>query len=65
MKQAAAREEHIVLFLPYLRLKKNYSVAGVDFVPLRTAEGKVTPGLESATGPLDKILSGYCAFHSS
>lgn len=23
MKEAGAREEHIVLFLPYLRLKKN------------------------------------------
>src|SRR4051794_40556086 len=63
MKEAAAREEHIVLFLPYLRLKKNYTVAGVDFVPLRTSDGEVTPGLESAIGPLDKIVSGYIDRH--
>ena len=63
MKVAAVREEHIVLFLPYLRLKKNYSVAGVDFVPLRTDDGKVTSGFESAAGPLDKILSGYIDRH--
>jgi hypothetical protein len=63
MKEAIRREEHIVLFLPYLRLKKNYSVAGVDFLPLRTGDGTVTPGLEAAAEPLDKILSGYIDRH--
>jgi hypothetical protein len=60
---AAAREEHIVLFLPYLRLKQKYSVAGVDFVPLRSEDGKLTSGLESAAVALDKILSGYFDRH--
>jgi hypothetical protein len=63
LKEAVIREEHIVLFLPYLRLGKSYRVAGVDFVPLRTKDGKVTSGLESSAGPLDKILSGYIDRH--
>lgn len=62
-KEAAAREDHIVLFLPYLRLMQKYSVAGVDFVPLRTKDGNVTSGLESAVDALDRILSGYIDRH--
>lgn len=62
-KVAAAREEHIVLFLPYLRLTQKYSVAGVDFVPLRTESGEVTSGLESAVDALDTILSSYIDRH--
>jgi hypothetical protein len=55
-ERGTTREEHTVLFLPYLRLAKSYSVTGVDFVPLRTNDGKASSGLESSAGPLDKIL---------
>jgi hypothetical protein len=63
MEQVAKREEHIILFLPYLRLKKGHRVAGVEFVPLRDESGTVWPRLESAAAPLDKILSGHIDRH--
>lgn len=64
-KEAAATEEHIVLFLPYLRLKLKCRVAGVDFFPLRAEDGRVTAGLESVVDALDKILSGYVDRHGT
>lgn len=57
--------QHIVLFLPYVRLKKAYAVAGVNFVPLRTAEGRATQGMESLIAPLQKILSGHIDRHGN
>jgi hypothetical protein len=61
--EADARDEHIVLFLPYLRLKQACSVTGVNFVPLRTKDGEVTSELEGALDALDRILSGYIDRH--
>jgi hypothetical protein len=55
--------QHIVLFLPYVRLNRTYTVAGVNFVPLLTAEGQAVQGLESLIAPLQKILSGHIDRH--
>jgi hypothetical protein len=52
-------DSHFVVFLPYLRLKQPYQVAGVNFIPLRTSGGSVAPELASAVVPVAKILSGY------
>lgn len=57
------RDQHLVLFLPFLRLKTPCTVAGVEFVPLRVAEGNVPAIVESAIRPLDRILSGYIDRH--
>lgn len=57
------RDHHLVLFLPFVRLKTSCTVAGVEFVPLRDADGKVPALLHSAVGPLEKILSGYIDRH--
>lgn len=59
----AERGQHLVLFLPFVRLKTACTVAGIEFVPLRDADDKVPTILESAVGPLDKILSGYIDRH--
>jgi len=57
------RDHHLVLFLPFVRLKTSCTVAGIEFVPLRDADGKVPSILETALGPLKKILSGYIDRH--
>jgi hypothetical protein len=57
------RDHHLVLFLPFVRLKTSCTVAGVDFVPLRDADGKVPPVLDGALAALEKILSGYIDRH--
>lgn len=46
-------------FMPWLRLKKAYSIAGVEFVPMRDASGVTAPILADAVGALSKILSGH------
>jgi hypothetical protein len=51
--------QHAVVFLPFLRLNKGHSVAGVDFLPLRDGDGKVPEALGTVVEPLTKILSGY------
>jgi hypothetical protein len=33
----AKREQHVIAFLPFVRLKKACTVAGVEFLPLRDA----------------------------
>jgi hypothetical protein len=58
-REAAAAGQHAVLFMPFLRLKKGYKAAGVDFLPLRDSDGQVSEVLRTAEGPLLKILSGY------
>ena len=55
----AEREHHVVVFLPFVRLKRAYAVAGVEFVPLRDEDDKVPDPLLSAVEPLERILSGY------
>ena len=55
----AKREQHVVIFLPFLRLKAACAVAGVEFVPLRDADDRVADILKTAEKPIDKILSGY------
>lgn len=61
--QSGKREQHLVLFLPFVRLKAPCSVAGVEFVPLRGEKNEVPQVLEAAVGPLEKILSGYVDRH--
>lgn len=55
----AGATQHGVIFLPFVQIKRGYQVAGVEFLPLRDADGKVAPVLESAVAPLEKIRSGY------
>ena len=55
---------HTVVFLPFLRIEKGYSVAGVEFLPLRDPAGRVPLVLQSAVEPLDRILSGYVDRHN-
>jgi hypothetical protein len=54
---------HLVLFLPYLRLKAGHSIAGVDFLPLRDVDGNVPATLASAEKPMLKILSSHIDHH--
>ena len=64
--EAAARverEQHLVVFLPFLRLKTACAVAGVEFVPLRDADDKVPEVLKTAREAIDKVLSGYIDRH--
>src|SRR4051812_766641 len=56
---AAGAEQHHIAFLPFLRLKRGYTIAGVEFLPLRDPDGKVPPPLESAVKAVETILSGY------
>lgn len=59
----ARGEHHLVIFLPFLRLGAGHTVAGVEFLPLRDANGKTPAVLEAAVAPLDRILSGYIDRH--
>lgn len=59
------RDQHLVLFLPFLHLSEPHTVAGVEFVPLRNRDGKIPAVLESAVGGLDTILSGYIDRHGA
>ncbi|MPZ20159.1 MAG: hypothetical protein GEV06_19910 [Luteitalea sp.] len=58
--EAKPPEQLSVIFMPFLRMKRGYTVAGgVEFLPLRDGTGKVPPILQSVVPPLDRILSGY------
>jgi hypothetical protein len=46
-------------FLPWLRLKKPHTVAGVEFVPMRDDAGVTASVLVDSIEPLTKVLSGY------
>jgi hypothetical protein len=59
----SAVPSHLVFFLPFLRLKQAYTVAGVEFVPLRTADGRVSESLQSGVAAIERILSGYLDKH--
>ena len=48
-----------IAFLPWLRLKTTYCIAGVEFVPLRDVSSTTPPILTDAINPLTAILSGY------
>ena len=61
--EGATAVQHLVFFLPYLRLKTCQSIAGVDFLPLRGPDGHVTSHLESAESALSRILSSYIDRH--
>lgn len=54
---------HVIVFLPFLRLKSGHRIAGVEFLPLRDAENKVPQILENAVAPLSVILKGYADRH--
>ncbi|MEW6321672.1 MAG: hypothetical protein AB1635_11375 [Acidobacteriota bacterium] len=58
-------QQHLVVFLPFLRLKEPCAVAGVEFLPLRTDSGEVPEVLAATAGPLGKILSGYVDRHGA
>jgi hypothetical protein len=62
-RESMAAASHIVMFLPFLRLKASYSAAGVEFAPLRDQERRITPSLGGVSGSLLKILSGYIDRH--
>ena len=51
--------QHMIFFLPYLRIKTSHSIAGVHFSPFRDPDGRVPPHLESAARALSRILSSY------
>ena len=51
--------QHGVIFLPFLRLRKGLTVAGMEFLPLIDADGRMPAALESAGAPLSTILKGY------
>lgn len=55
--------QHLVVFLPFLRLKAGHSIAGVDFIPLRDHETRVPDAVKDAETPLLKILSTYVDRH--
>lgn len=55
--------EHVVIFLPFLRIKSGECVAGVEFLPLRDADGNTPEPLATAREPLTTILSGYIDRH--
>lgn len=55
--------QHLVAFLPFLRLKGQHSVAGIDFVPLKDHDAKVPEILKDAEKALLKILSSYVDRH--
>lgn len=57
--QAATNVAHQIAFLPWLRLKTTYHVAGVDFMPLRDAQGATPILLTDLVEPLRTILSSY------
>ena len=56
---SADTKSHHIAFLPFLRVKKGFTVAGVEFLPLRDKDGKAPPPLESAVKAVETILSGY------
>lgn len=62
-REKASASHHLVYFLPYLRLEACHSVAGLDFVPFRDANGSVPRQLEKAESALSKILSSYIDKH--
>jgi hypothetical protein len=57
------RPQHLVIFMPFLRMKEGHTIGGIEFLPLRDAEGAVTAPLASAEKPLSIILSGYVDRH--
>lgn len=62
-RRKASEIQHLVFFLPYVRLRGPHSIAGVDFWPLRDAEGRVPMRLESVESSLSRILSSYIDRH--
>lgn len=55
--------QHLVIFMQFLRLQAGHTIAGVEFLPLRDPEGKVSAQLAGAEKALMKILSGYIDRH--
>jgi hypothetical protein len=62
-EEQTRRTGHLVLYLPFLRLKTEHAVAGTAFLPLRCGDGKVWPQLSAAEKPVMKILTGYMDRH--
>lgn len=54
-----ASQQHLTLFLPFVRLRSTHGVAGVEFVPLHDSDGHVPAALGQAESALITILSGY------
>lgn len=52
---------HLVILLPWLRLKKQHRVAGVEFCPFRDESGRAHPVFRGAVTSITTILSSYRA----
>ncbi len=63
--EEAKTVQHMIFFLPYLRIKTRHSIADVDFSPFRDPDGRVTPHLENAVPALSRILSSYIDWHGT
>jgi hypothetical protein len=59
------RDEHLVLYLPFLRLETSHTLAGVEFVPLRDGDDKVPVQLSAAKKAAMRILAGYMDRHGN
>jgi hypothetical protein len=55
----AEPDTHLVIFLPWLRLKKSHRIAGVEFWPFRDDDGKASRVFRGAVRSLARILSSY------
>ena len=55
--------QHLIIFLPFLRLKTGHSIAGVNFLPFRDVDQHMPAELESAESALSRILSDYMDRH--
>jgi hypothetical protein len=62
-RELNAAASHIVMFLPFLRLKSSHQVAGVEFVPLRDQQRQFTQSLSLVGSSILSILSGYVDRH--
>jgi hypothetical protein len=62
-EESDANTAHNVAFLPFLRLKRRYTIAGVEFLPLRDEAGAVPQPLQSGVKAIETILSGYVDRH--
>ena len=57
--------QRLIFFLPYLRLATGQSIGGVDFLPFRDPDGRVTPHLEGTERALSRILCSYIDRHGN
>lgn len=53
--QMDSRDQHLVLFLPFLRLSEPHAIAGIEFVPLRDREDMAPAVLGSVAESIDSL----------